>query len=320
MENTTGPAFDQVERIEITTLVDNYVDLMLTDTAIVKRPLLSSGTHLPTKTLIAEHGLSLFVSTHKAAKMRNILFDSGYNFSTLFHNVDLLDVDIESITAIVVSHAHMDHAGALYMLSDVIDKPLDLVAHPQIFAYPRFLEDKNKNRLFFPKTYTRNEIAAAGFNLIESKVPTCIAGGAIMVTGEVERSTSFEKGLPNAYLQTAEGTQKDDILDDQSIIMHLQGRGLVIVCGCAHAGVVNTVRYAKKVTGVDKVYALLGGFHLSGALFEPIIEETIAALKQIQPEIIVPMHCTGFTAIAKMAKAFPDAFILNSVGSKFTLV
>ena len=107
--------------------------------------------------------------------------------------------------------------------------------------------------------------------------------------------------------------------DDQSLVMHLRNKGLVIVSGCSHAGIVNTVLYSKKLSGVDRVHAILGGFHLTGAVFEPVIDPTIQELKKLDPEVLVPMHCTGWKAINRFSQAFPASFILNSVGSKYTL-
>ena len=107
--------------------------------------------------------------------------------------------------------------------------------------------------------------------------------------------------------------------DDQSLVLLLKGRGLVIISGCSHSGIVNTVRYSKKLAGSEKVYAVLGGFHLGGPPFEPIIDRTIKELKREDPDVIVPMHCTGWKAIQRVSEVFPEAFVLNSVGSKITL-
>jgi 7,8-dihydropterin-6-yl-methyl-4-(beta-D-ribofuranosyl)aminobenzene 5'-phosphate synthase len=106
---------------------------------------------------------------------------------------------------------------------------------------------------------------------------------------------------------------------DQALVINLKGKGLVVVSGCAHAGIINTVLYAKKITGVEDVHAVVGGFHLSGPIFEPIIEKTIEAFKEMDLKLIVPMHCTGWKAIQRFSEAFPDSFVLNSVGSAFSL-
>jgi 7,8-dihydropterin-6-yl-methyl-4-(beta-D-ribofuranosyl)aminobenzene 5'-phosphate synthase len=135
----------------------------------------------------------------------------------------------------------------------------------------------------------------------------------------VERVTDFEKGLPNAQMERNGKIEKDLILDDQALVINLKGKGLVVIAGCSHAGIINTILYAGKITGVEKVHTVLGGFHLSGPIFEPIIEETIKEFKKMAPEVLVPMHCTGWKAIQRFSDEFPSSFVLNSVGSRFTL-
>ena len=139
------------------------------------------------------------------------------------------------------------------------------------------------------------------------------------MTGEVERTTAFEKGMLNALIEMDGKLKPDPIKDDQALVMKLKQKGLVVISGCSHAGIINTVLYAKKLTGVEKVYAVLGGFHLSGADYEKILEKTIDELKALSPAVIVPMHCTGRKAMELLSREFPAAFVLNSVGSKITL-
>ena len=156
MTHPSSLCLKAVDRVEITTLIDNYVDLMLQDTGIVKRPPLSDGKDLPRETLAAEHGLSLLITTYRGSEKHSVLFDAGYNKNNVLHNIDQLGIDIQSVEAIVLSHAHMDHGGALYPLLDRISKPIPLVVHPDIFSFPRFLKDKNGNRLFFPRTFIQS--------------------------------------------------------------------------------------------------------------------------------------------------------------------
>jgi 7,8-dihydropterin-6-yl-methyl-4-(beta-D-ribofuranosyl)aminobenzene 5'-phosphate synthase len=109
------------------------------------------------------------------------------------------------------------------------------------------------------------------------------------------------------------------LYDDQAIVVHVRDKGLVVLTGCGHAGVINTVQHARQLTGIEKIAAVMGGFHLSGLFFEQAIEPTVAALKQIDPGLIVPAHCTGWKATHRIAREFPDAFIQNSVGTRFLL-
>jgi 7,8-dihydropterin-6-yl-methyl-4-(beta-D-ribofuranosyl)aminobenzene 5'-phosphate synthase len=103
------------------------------------------------------------------------------------------------------------------------------------------------------------------------------------------------------------------------LVVNLRDKGLVVLTGCGHAGVINTVRQARALTGVERIHAIIGGFHLSGALFEPIIAPTVAALHDFAPEMIVPAHCTGWRATHQIAREFPNAFVQNSVGTRFVL-
>jgi 7,8-dihydropterin-6-yl-methyl-4-(beta-D-ribofuranosyl)aminobenzene 5'-phosphate synthase len=109
----------------------------------------------------------------------------------------------------------------------------------------------------------------------------------------------------------------DPIRDDQALVINVQGKGLVILSGCAHVGIINTVEYAQKITGIEKVHAVMGGFYLTGPAFAPIIRPTIDAMKQIDPDYVVPMHCTGWNAINRFAEEMPGKFILNTVGTKY---
>jgi 7,8-dihydropterin-6-yl-methyl-4-(beta-D-ribofuranosyl)aminobenzene 5'-phosphate synthase len=108
-------------------------------------------------------------------------------------------------------------------------------------------------------------------------------------------------------------------MDDQCLIINVRDKGLVIITGCGHSGIINTIVHAQALTGIQSVYAVIGGFHLSGELFEPTIPATIAALQEIEPNYIMPGHCTGWLAIHEIARAMPEAFIPNSVGTTLML-
>jgi len=143
-------------------------------------------------------------------------------------------------------------------------------------------------------------------------------GGQVMFLGEIPRLTDFEKGFPIAH-RMEEGKEKwDSIEDDSGIAMYVKDRGLVILTGCAHAGIINTIRHAMTTTGADKVCAVVGGFHLSGPFFEPIIERTTGELKAIDPLYVVPTHCTGRKAVLHIEREMPGKFILNMSGTKLT--
>jgi 7,8-dihydropterin-6-yl-methyl-4-(beta-D-ribofuranosyl)aminobenzene 5'-phosphate synthase len=309
----------EVNRVEILTLMDNYVDVLLGSTDVVTRPPLAKGLEIPTDNLLAEHGLSMLVMAYQGKEKHTVLFDTGYTSVGVPHNVEFLEVDLDEVEALVLSHAHMDHTGSLFTVLDRIDKSIPLVVHPEAFVWPRYLGLEDGRKLRFPRTLVKADLEHRKVELVASKTPSLLAHDLVAVTGEVERVTEFEKGLPNALLERNGKPEKDPIADDQSLVLNLKGKGLVVISGCAHAGIINTIFHAQKITGIKEIHAVIGGFHLSGPFFEPIIEETIGELKQMEPAVLVPMHCTGWKAIERFSQEFPESFILNSVGSRFTL-
>jgi 7,8-dihydropterin-6-yl-methyl-4-(beta-D-ribofuranosyl)aminobenzene 5'-phosphate synthase len=167
---------------------------------------------------------------------------------------------------------------------------------------------------------SKSALQEAGFDIIEESPPSFLLEDSLLITGEVERTTEFERGFV-VHQALRDGQWQPDplILDDQALVMNVRDKGLVVLTGCGHAGVVNTLRYARKLTGVDRLYAVIGGFHLNGPLFEPIIPDTCAALVELEPQVIVPAHCTGWKATHALAAQFPNAFIQNSIGTRYEL-
>jgi hypothetical protein len=149
---------------------------------------------------------------------------------------------------------------------------------------------------------------------------TMLIGEHALVTGQIPRTTPFEKGSPNQSALIDGKWQPDPwIHDDQAIVINVKDKGLVVLTGCGHAGVVNTLKCARDMTGVNQIHAVIGGFHLTGPIFEPIIEPTVQALKDFNPSVIVPQHCTGWKATHLIAREFPDAFTPNSVGTTMVI-
>ena len=317
--NRSKGLLKEAERVEILTLIDNYVDVLLESTDVVTRPPRTKGEELPTDALLAEHGLSLLVTVSDGDEAHTILFDTGHSRIGVMHNIDMLGVDLDRVEAIVLSHAHMDHTGSLQPLLERMARPVPLVVHPYAFRFPRYIQRKDGAMERFPRTLVRESLEKQGVELLEAKGPTSLAEGMILVTGEVERRTKFEKGMPNAYVEEKGALKQDPVSDDQALVIHLRDKGLVVIGGCSHKGIVNTVLHARKISGVEQIHAILGGFHLSGPLYETVVEETIKVIREMRPEVIVPMHCTGWGAMERFSEEFPSAFVLNSVGSTFTL-
>jgi 7,8-dihydropterin-6-yl-methyl-4-(beta-D-ribofuranosyl)aminobenzene 5'-phosphate synthase len=192
------------------------------------------------------------------------------------------------------------------------------VLHPDAFLERR-LAFPDGHELMLPPP-DRRVLSQEGIEFIEERGPSYLVGGLVLVTGEIERTTPFERGFPIHYARIGGSWQHDPLIhDDQAIVVAVKDKGLVILTGCGHAGAINTVRYAQKMTGVQKVHAVLGGLHLTGAAFEPLIPPTVAALKEIDPTLIVPAHCTGWRATHAIARELPQAFVANSVGTRFVM-
>jgi 7,8-dihydropterin-6-yl-methyl-4-(beta-D-ribofuranosyl)aminobenzene 5'-phosphate synthase len=195
---------------------------------------------------------------------------------------------------------------------------MPIVIHPEFWSRRR-IAIPGREPLEFPST-SRRALEDGGFTIIEDRQPSFLFENSVLVTGEVDRTTAFEKGFPihQAYRDSA--WEPDPlILDDQALIVNVKGKGLVVLTGCGHAGVVNICRYARRLTGIDRLYMVMGGFHLNGPLFEPIIGDTCEALANLEPEVLVPTHCTGWKAIHALAARLPAAFIQNSVGTTYEL-
>jgi 7,8-dihydropterin-6-yl-methyl-4-(beta-D-ribofuranosyl)aminobenzene 5'-phosphate synthase len=167
-------------------------------------------------------------------------------------------------------------------------------------------------------TLRRSSLEAEGFEVVERRQPSLLLDGCVLITGEVDRTTDFERGFPGHQAERDGHWEPDPlILDDQALVVHVAGRGLVVLTGCGHAGAVNIARHALRLTGVDRLAGLLGGFHLTGQVFEPLIEPTVAALTAMAPDLVVPAHCTGWRAQHRLAATLPGAFVPNAVGTSF---
>lgn len=309
-----------VDRVEILTLVDNYVDVLLASgPGFTRAGLVKKGeSEIPRHTLMAEHGLSLLITVYRDGVSHTVLLDTGYNSATMLHNMDYLNVDPSNIEAVILSHGHMDHSGGLYPLLEKLGKPVPVVAHPNVFRQ-RFLVRPQVGKLSFPITADKGNFRKLNAEFVDASGPVYLAENMILVTGEVPRTTAFEKGMPGAVMEEHGEMVPDAIRDDQSLMIKLAGHGLVVISGCAHAGIVNSVLYARKLAGESRVAAVIGGFHLSGPDMEPAIASTVSELKQLSPELIMPMHCTGWNAIQRLQNEFPDSFVLSSVGTKLVL-
>jgi len=322
-------ALQPVDSVSITTLVDNYFDMLLTDQGPAKRLGLPT-TETPRvataaleegqtpDTPLAEHGFSAMITLTSSGREHRVLFDTGMSPDGLVDNMRRLGHSPKELEAIVLSHGHLDHTTGMDGLMRTLGR-----ANLPVFLHP---EAWSKRRLLLPgrepfelPTPSKSAIKGAGFDIIEERQPSFLLGGSLLITGEVDRTTEFEKGMPVQQAWRNGEWQPDPlVLDDQAAIVNVRDKGLVVITGCGHAGIINIIRYARKLTGIERVHAFLGGFHL-GYPFEPVIPQVCDALAELDPQVIVPAHCTGWKAVHALAARFPNAFIQNSVGTRFEL-
>ncbi|MCF7549669.1 MBL fold metallo-hydrolase [Pseudonocardia sp. WMMC193] len=314
-------ALEPVDEVRITTLVENTFDALLVGSERVARAGLGAGRVEAPQFLggaadvglVAEHGFSALVTVRRGATETALLFDAGLSPDALSLNAARLGVDLGAVQGIVLSHGHPDHAGGLLGLPR-----LPMVLHPGAWTRRRFALPGGAREL---ASLSRRALEAEGFSLVERRVPSLLVDGAVLITGEVDRTTDFELGMPAAHeAWTGDGWEPDPwVVDDQALVVHVRDRGLVVLTGCGHAGAVNIVRHAQRLTGVAELHALVGGLHLGGAHVEPVIAPTVAALRALAPAVVVGGHCTGWKAQHALAAALPDAYLPPSAGSTYRL-
>ena len=316
----------EVDGVEITSLMDNSVDFLST---IGRKEVLqvrkwvkeSKGEDWMKKHFrlpMAEHGFSMLVRLFCNGAPHCVLFDTGGSSEGVVTNADRMGLDLSEIESIVLSHGHYDHFGGLLAVLRVVDKKnLPIIVHEDMFKTRGVADTKGTIRKHpnFPADY---QVKPARY--VRTKQPYLIANKTVLVTGEIPRETDFEKGFPQHRVLTNGQWQPDPwIWDDRAIVINIKQKGLVVVSGCAHAGIINTTRYAQQITGTDSVFAVMGGFHLAGKEYESRINQTVRKLKLINPNLLVPSHCTGWKGVHAIAKATPHAFVWNSVGNLYRL-
>lgn len=316
----------EADRVDVISLVDSSIDFLSTVSNKHVQPFrqwirdrytsewISTHTKLP----LAEHGFSMLIRIFNQGQSESILFDTGGSPEAIIENAKRMGISLSEVSCIVLSHGHYDHSGGLSSVIKAVGKAgLPIIVHEDMFRARGTAYSDGTIRKYaeFP---TKAQLSPA--QVIFTKEPFLIADGNVCVTGEIPRTTSFETGLMN-HKSFVKGSWQPDplIMDDRAVVMNVRGKGLVILAGCAHAGIINTIKYARQISGVEKVYAVMGGFHLAGKDFEDKIQPSIKELACINPELIVPSHCTGWRAMFAMSQTLPDAFAWNSVGNLYQL-
>jgi len=306
------------EKITITVITDNLSDLGRLDYKIAKRPVM---TNSPLDAAVhAEHGLSYYVETVVDGKAHACLFDFASDPRGVLKNLDLLKIELQRVEAFCMSHDHWDHQAAMVEVLNAkkqeFGKNIPFYIGEQYFA-GTYGKRQNGSVLKL-NLLKREEIEALGFvRIVEVKGPTSIIPGAYF-PGRIERTTDYEILNPRFVAKHGNEYVQENFPGEQALIMNAKGKGLVVLSGCAHRGIVNAVKTAQMVTGIEKVHVVIGGCHLINAKQEQILK-TVADIRAVNPDYIVPTHCTGYEAISTFAREMPDRFILNTAGTKYVI-
>ena len=318
-----------VDQLEITVLVDNTTDSLSSNPAFVETEFAFLRRHgmkwLSGKCLCcAAHGLSCLITARRGDQAWTLLFDTGPDDWVFERNVVRLGVDLAPVGAMVLSHGHWDHAGAMPRALQMITqanggKNVPVYMHPEMFAL-RAVKAPDGRMHPMELVPGVDILSGNGGDVVVTKDAQSVLGDAFYVSGEIPRVTAFERGMPGQHRQMPDGTWALDelLLDERFVAVEVAGKGLFVFTACSHAGLVNVLLAAKARFPDVPLYGVMGGFHLSGAT-EAIIPETVEALAQFDLKLIAAGHCTGWRAVNALAEAFGDAVVPSAVGKRYVL-
>jgi 7,8-dihydropterin-6-yl-methyl-4-(beta-D-ribofuranosyl)aminobenzene 5'-phosphate synthase len=304
-----------IDRISVTTVVDNSIDALRPDEKVARRPNIERAAAIPQ--LRAEHGLAHHVEVARGTDIARIAFDFGLTADSMTHNWGALGLDAGPIDAIALSHGHVDHYGGLLGFLDAhrkaMRRDLPFYGGSDHFAH-RWRESQGRHSDL--GALSRRSLEAYDLDVRIVTEPVVLAEG-VMLSGEMTAPLSFET-IPSSLRVERDGQLvQDTFIGEQTLIANVRDRGLVVVTSCSHRGVVGICRWAARAAGIDRVHAVIGGFHLSG-LGEERITRVVDAFRELGLDYIVPQHCTGFEALVALSGPFRDQLVVSSVGSTFT--
>lgn len=308
-----------VDSLDVQILVDNVTDSLSSVPSFVETEFAGLGRRRGAAWVLggaclccAAHGLSCLLTIRVGDRSRAVLFDSGPEDRTFEQNVSRLGVDLGPVEAMVLSHGHWDHAGAMLRALQLVrdrngGRDVPCYMHPDMFRSraAKLADDSFRPMEDVPSVA---DLEAHGGHVISTRTTQTIAGDTVFVSGEIPRVSGFEPGLPGQHRRTEDGKgwEPDELLmDERFIAVNVHGKGLVVLTACSHAGVINVLSHARESFPGVKLHAVLGGLHLSG-LNERIIPQTVKALDAFDLEVIAAGHCTGWRAMTALANAFGD--------------
>lgn len=320
----------EADSVTVTVLVENQVDMLLAD----QQSPAGSGDHCVTRYGLIEHfdpqllppqaenGISLLVEARRGRHTTRVLFDVGLTGTVLAHNMKVLGVDPASIDHLVVSHGHPDHFGGIHRFLELAGRRIPIATHADA-ELPRYaLMADGRASSVYNAAFAFSAVERSGGIPVLSRESLDLGWG-VHTTGEIARQTVFEKpppfkrGEPGLYQVSADGdVRRDDVMDELGLVIDVKGAGLIVLTGCAHAGVINTIDQARAVCGDKPIRAVLGGFHLG---FPTTPAENVAltaeALRDRDVATVMPMHCSGLRTHAHLTRTRPENYVQPSVGT-----
>jgi 7,8-dihydropterin-6-yl-methyl-4-(beta-D-ribofuranosyl)aminobenzene 5'-phosphate synthase len=318
-----------VDTLEITILVDNATDSLSSNPAFVETEFAFLRRHgmkwLSGQCLCcAAHGLSCLITARTGGQSRTLLFDTGPDDWVFERNATRLGVDLGAVEALMLSHGHWDHGGALpralqMILQENGGKAVPVYLHPEMFGL-RATRGKDGRFQEMEPVPGVDVLTGHGAEVVVTREAQSVLGDAFFVSGEIPRVTPFERGFPGQHRRRPDGSwEKDEIMpDERYLAVHVAGKGQVVFTACSHAGLINVLTAARARAPDLPLYGVVGGFHLAGPN-EAIIPETVAGLAQFDLKLIAAGHCTGWRAINALASAYPAAVVPSAVGKRYVL-
>jgi 7,8-dihydropterin-6-yl-methyl-4-(beta-D-ribofuranosyl)aminobenzene 5'-phosphate synthase len=332
-----------VDRLVMTNVVDNVYDVFARGGKLRDIVVQRTGLPWPTESapkLLSEHGLAYHLESTRGDERAEILLDFALTGSALLNNYSAVKINPARASALIVSHGHTDHFGGMLDMARSVKEwatpGLTVYAGGEDTFCHRWVVGAEGQRADYGQL-DRPALEALGFQVVLARQPNVVAGHAL-TSGQIPRITDFESSPANARIEAGEigsgceaslhfpaGTvqveaQPGELVQDifwgeQATAYHVAGRGLVIISSCGHAGIINTVRQVQAATGIEKVHAVMGGWHLAPAP-DATVARTVDALKQIDPDYLIPMHCTGPNTIAAIQRELPDKLVMPSTGTR----